>query len=179
MSFSLKIYSVFVLVMSGLIPVFAQDNDFLKTEGEVVEGEFLISKELEITLPPAQRIFQKVAPDEIEAKDTEPLQYSFSNYTPQLTDIKTRLRVLKLKDEKLTAKPGSYLTLGFGNFITPYIDAGLNSGPNKTGYYGLKLGHLSSLKGPVDKGNSGDSHSNIDVFGAYIGGKASIGGSLG
>ena len=167
-----------VFLLIGILPVVAQENDFIKEEGEVVEGEFLISKELEITLPSAQRIFQKVAPDEINAKVTEPLQYTFSAYTPQLKDIRTRLRVLKLKDEKSVPKPGSYLKLGFGNYITPYVEAGLNSGVNKMGNYGVKLYHLSSLNGPVDKENSGDSHSSINLFGKYIGGKVSIGGDL-
>lgn len=180
MNFLDRLIAVFALLIVGIIPVYAQVEDFIKDEGEVVEGEFLISKELEITLPAAQRIFEKVPPDEINEKETEPLQYNFRNYTPQLSDIRTRLRVLKLKDEKLiTMRPPSYITLGFGNYLTPYIDAALNSGVNKSGNYGIKLRHLSSRNGPVDNANSGDSHSNIDLFGKYAGDKASIGGKLG
>ena len=178
MSAVFRIGLSYVFLMIGMLPAIAQENDFIKTEGEVVEGEFLINKELEITLPTAQRIFQKVAPDEINSKVTEPLQYTFSAYSPQLKDIRTRLRVLKLKGEKSVPKPGSYLKLGFGNYITPYVEAGLNSGVNKMGNYGVKLYHLSSLNGPVDKENSGDSHSSINLFGKYVGGKASIGGDL-
>lgn len=178
MSAVFRIGLSYVFLMIGMLPAIAQENDFIKTEGEVVEGEFLINKELEITLPTAQRIFQKVAPDEINSKVTEPLQYTFSAYSPQLKDIRTRLRVLKLKGEKSVPKHGSYLKLGFGNYITPYVEAGLNSGVNKMGNYGVKLYHLSSLNGPVDKENSGDSHSSINLFGKYVGGKASIGGDL-
>lgn len=170
---------VFVFLLCGNALVFSQEGDFIKDEGEVVEGEFLISKTLEITLPAAQRIFQKVQPDEINSKQTEPLEYTFKDYTPQLHDIRTRLRVLKLKDERQGSKPGSYVTLGFGNYFTPYVDAAINSGVNKTGYYGAKLGHLSSKNGPVDDGNSGDSHSEVKLFGKYIGKKASISGDLG
>ena len=169
---------VLIFLLTGIIPVIAQEEDFIKDEGEIVEGEFLINKELEITLPSAQRIFKKVLPDEINAKETEPLQYTFKDYTPQLSDIRTRLRVLKLKDERLTSKPGSYLKLGIGNYLTPYLEAALNSGVNRDGNYGIKLRHLSSKNGPVDKENSGDSHSSINLFGKYIGGRASIGGDL-
>ena len=170
---------LFIFLLIGIIPVIAQEEDFIKDEGEIVEGEFLINKELEITLPSAQRIFKKVQPDEINAKETESLQYTFKDYTPQLSDIRTRLRVLKLKDERLTSKPGSYLKLGFGNYLTPYIEAALNSGVNRNGNYGINLRHLSSVNGPVDKDNSGDSHSSINLFGKFIGSKASIGGDLG
>ena len=173
--------SIFVVVLLGMaiMPVFGQDKDFIPAEGEVVEGEFLINKQLEITLPTAQRIFQKVPPDEIDSKQTDPLEYTFKNYTPPLTDIRTRLRVLKLKDENaIVSAPGSYLKLGFGNYYTPFVEAALNSGPNKTGNYGLKVHHLSSKNGPVDKENSGDSHSSIGLFGNYIGGNASVGGDL-
>lgn len=179
MSVLYKLGFVFIYLIIGFVPSFAQEEDFIKDEGEIVEGEFLINKELEITLPSAQRIFKKVQPDEINAKETEPLQYTFKDYTPQLNDIRTRLRVLKLKDERLTSKPGSYLKLGFGNYLTPYLEAALNSGVNRDGNYGIKLHHLSSVNGPVDKDNSGDSHSSIDLFGKYIGRKASIGGNLG
>lgn len=179
MNFLAKIVTVFIMLIIGFIPVFGQEEDFIKDEGEVVEGEFLINKELEITLPAAQRIFQKVPPDEINAKETEPLQYTFQDYTPQLKDIRTRLRVLKLKEERISSnKPSSYFNLGFGNYLTPYLEAALNSGVNKTGNYGIKLYHLSSKNGPVDKENSGDSHSKISLFGKYVGSKASLGGNL-
>ncbi|MCG8307713.1 MAG: hypothetical protein MI975_10020 [Cytophagales bacterium] len=173
-----KIIALIIFAFAALSG-YAQEEDFLKDEGEVVEGEFLISKELEISLPPAQRIFQKVAPDEIDEKKAEPLQYSFSSYTPQLRDINTRLRVLKLKNEKFASRPGSYLNMGFGNYVTPYLEAALNSGVNTAGNYGLKVYHLSSARGPVDKGNSGSSTSAIDLFGKYVGGKASLAGDVG
>ena len=178
MTLLIKNILALVIIFLATIPVVAQEEDFINDEGEVVEGEFLISKELEISLPNAQRIFQKVAPDEIDTKETEPISYTFSTYSPQLSDIKTKLRVLKLKTERYIPKPSSYLNLGFGNYITPYLEAALNSGANKTGNYGLRLYHLSSANGPVDKKNSGDSESRVKLFGKYIGSQASISGDL-
>lgn len=174
-----SIYFVFAILLIRIIPSKAQESDFIKDEGEIVEGEFQINKELEISLPSAQRIFKKVLPDEINATETEAIQYTFKDYAPPLNDIKTRLRVLKLKDPKITSKPDSYIKIGIGNYLTPYLDASLNSGKSKTTNYGLKLNHLSSVNGPVDGGNSGDSHTNVNLFGKFIGRKASIGGDLG
>lgn len=180
MNLLVKIVAVFVFIVFGIAPVFGQEEEFISDQGEVVEGEFVINKQLEISLPAAQRIFQKVPPDEINSRETEPLLYTFQNYTPQLQDIRTRLRVLKLKEEKIKLNQAtSYINLGFGNYLTPYLEAALNSGVNKTGSYGLKAYHLSSKNGPVDQENSGDSHSKINLYGKYTGGKASISGNLG
>lgn len=175
----MKVLSLFVFVFAIAGTAFSQEEDFINEEGEVVEGEFLINKELEISLPAAQRIFQKVPPDEVNSRTTEPLQYTFQDYSPSLNDIPTRLRVLKLKDEKVTSKPASYLDLGFGNYLTPYLSAGLNSGIKKTGNYGLNVYHLSSASGSIDDENSGDSHSKASLFGKYVGEGASIAGNLG
>ena len=180
MNFLLKIFLLFIFTIHGIVPLCAQQEEFITDEGEVVEGEFVINKQLEISLPPAQRIFQKVPPDEVNARETEPLNYTFQSYTPQLPDIHTRLRVLKLKEERVKLNPpSSYFNIGFGNYFTPYLEAALNSGVNKTGNYGLKAYHLSSKNGPVDKENSGDSHSKISLFGKYVGSKASVSGNLG
>lgn len=157
---------------------FAQDTDFIPDEGEVVEGEFVISKELEITLPSAQRIFQKVPPDELNERESEPIEYTFREYTPELKEIPTRLRVLKLKDTRILQGPTSFITLGFGNYLTPLFKLGVNSGANKQSNLGVNISHLSSINGPVDKSNSGDSETNVGVFGKYIGNVASISGDI-
>ena len=174
----LKIYLTLIIALTGFSSAFAQEERPAE-EGEVIEGEFEINKELEIVLPSAQRVFEKVPPSEFETKEVEPLQYSFGEFRPELPDITTRLRVLKLKTDKITVKPSSYIKLGFGNYLTPLIDIGINSGPNKTGNIGARLYFLGSNKGPVDKQNSGDSHTAVSLYGKHIGGKASISGELG
>jgi hypothetical protein len=179
MSFNRKFYALFLACLMALTTSIAQDRDFIPDEGEVVEGEFVISKELEISLPAAQRLFQKVPPDELEKRESEPIQYSFRDYTPELSDIPTKLRVLKLKDTKITQGPSSYLTVGFGNFLTPLFQLGINSGANIRSNIGLNISHLSSMNGPVDKKNSGDSQTKIGLFGKYIGSSASISGDVG
>jgi len=178
MSMRKKICATFLILISLSGWISAQDTDFIPDEGEVVEGEFVISKELEITLPSAQRIFQKVAPDEIEKRETEPIQYTFREYTPELQDIPTRLRVLKLKDPKVLQGPSSFIKLGFGNFLTPLFQLGINSGASKQSNIGVDVSHLSSMNGPVDKKNSGDSETRVSLFGKYVGDKASIDGDI-
>ncbi len=178
MKVSNKIWVLLLFLPWFAIEALAQDTEFIPEEGEVVEGEFVISKELEITLPTAQRIFQKVPPDELNERETQPIEYTFREYTPDLQDIPTRLRVLKLKDTRITQAPTSFIKLGFGNYLTPLFQLGILSGVNKQSNIGLNISHLSSFNGPVDKKNSGDSQTNFGVFGKYIGQSASISGDL-
>lgn len=178
MIFTRRIFLILISFFAGNLALIAQNRDFIREEGEVVEGEFVINKELDITLPTAQRIFIKVPPEELERRETEPLQYSFADYKPTLIDIPTQLRVLKLKDAVVTQSPASYLKLGFGNYFTPLFQLGLNSGASKQSNYGLKIDHLSSKNGPVDKDKSGDSRTTFGVFGKHIGGKASLEGDV-
>jgi hypothetical protein len=77
MSLNKKFYALFLASLLALTASMAQDRDFIPDEGEVVEGEFVINKELEISLPAAQRLFQKVPPDEIDKRESEPIQYTF------------------------------------------------------------------------------------------------------
>ncbi len=178
MDFLKTIIFIPLAILAFNITALAQERDFIKEEGEVVEGEFVINKELDISLPAAQRIFAKVSPDELDKRETEPLQYTFGDYKPQLIDITTQLRVLKLKDPVITQGPASYLKLGFGNYFTPLFQLGLNSGASKKSNYGLKLDHLSSKNGPVDKQNSGDSRTSFGAYGKHIGSTASLEGDV-
>jgi hypothetical protein len=174
-----KVYLVGFLVLAAMSAVLAQDDAFAHDGGEVVEGEFLINKQLEIVLPAAQRLFRKVPPEAVERQQLEPIEYNFLNYSPVLPDIPTRLRVLKLKDQKLMQQPSSFLTLGFGNYNTPLVRLGINSGRRKRSNIGLNVSHLSSLNGPVDKGNSGNSATTVGLFGKQVGREASLEGELG
>lgn len=147
-------------------------------EGEVVEGQVIIDKNLKIELPPANRISEKVPPRAPDEDSGREITYELQDYDLSLTDLPVRLRVLKLKGEKRPVYSGNYVKLGFGNYITPFLDFGLNSTSNAKGYYGVSLQHISSLKGPVDKDYSADSYSSIGLYGKYTGDKALIKGRL-
>jgi hypothetical protein len=164
------------LCFSIAADVMAQDPAIDEPEG--LEEEVIINKDLKLELPPAQRNFEKVPPDTEVGSSSEDIQYEYQEFELDIQSLPARLRVLKLKEEKPKKYSGNYFTLGFGNYLTPYIAAGLNSSNNKQGLYGLNLEHISSRYGPVDQENSGDAHSSIGLMGKYIGGKASIGGDL-
>ncbi len=175
----MRITVFFIAIM--VLPVFLYGQRAVKTttDGDVVEGEFIINKNLEITLPPAQRIVGQVPAEEADKRDSEPLSYTFIRYNPKLPDITTRLRVLKLKDiSPKTTQPG-YVNIGFGNYLTPLVQAGFNTGVSKSSNYGVRFNHQPSGNGPVDKGNSGDGHSHLGIYGKSIGKAVSIDGNIG
>ena len=167
--------SLWLLPAMGSTSLFAQEQR--QEEGEVLAGEVIINKNLDIELPPANRVFEKVPPRS-EEKAIPAVQYNLRYYDLTLPDLPVRLRVLKLKGEKLPVYSGNYLTLGFGNYLTPFIDFGLNSTANPSGYYGVHLRSLSSFKGPVDKDYSSESNSSIAAYGLYAGRAASIHGRV-
>ncbi len=150
----------------------------LPDDGKGLEEEVIINKDLKLELPPAQRNFEKVPPDGQVGMKGDEIEYEYKAFDLDLQYLPARLRVLKLKDETLSRYSGNYFTLGFGNFLTPYIAAGLNSSQNKNGFYGLNVEHISSRYGPIDKENSGDAHSRAGITGKYVGTKASITGDV-
>ncbi len=169
---------LFIAIMVLPVLLFGQRAVKTTTDGDVVEGEFIINKNLEITLPPAQRIVGQVPAEETDKRESEPLSYTFIRYNPKLPDITTRLRVLKLKDiTPKTTLPG-YVNIGFGNYLTPLVQAGFNTGVGKSSNYGIRFHHQSSTNGPVDKGNSGDGHTNLGIYGKSIGKTVSLDGNI-
>jgi hypothetical protein len=157
--------------------IFAQD-DFGDQQGEILEEEVIINKDLKIELPPAQRQFEKVPPQTTEVEGMGDIQYDYKEFDLPIADIPTRMRVLKLKQEPKPSYTGNYLKLGMGNYLTPYAEASLNSTDLSDGYYGVRLMHRSSRFGPVDQENSGESRNVLDLYGKYIGGSAFIDGSV-
>ncbi len=175
MKITLFKYMLISLIWCTPFMVMAQDGD---QEGEITEGEFKINKDLKITLPSAQRVFQKVPPRPVQETGNQNIDYNFDVAEPKVPDIETRLRVLKLKDEPIPYYSSNFIRLGFGNYISPLFDVSINSNADKTASYGVRYHHFSSLHGPVDKRNSGDGHNDFDLYGKYIGSKASLSGSL-
>lgn len=169
---------IVLLLALVVISELASAQDEKQDRGEVVEGEVIIDKSLNTELPPADRIFEKVPPRAPEEGVTEQIKYKIRDFDVPISDLPVRLRVLKLKEEKLPVYSGNFVKLGIGNYLTPFLDAGLNSKTNPSEYYGVHINHISSLYGPVDKQNSADSHSKIGVYGKYTGSKASLSGRL-
>ncbi len=177
----MKIYIInFIVVFatfSLVSPAIAQDK---KNKGEIEGRQVIIEKNLKITLPEADRNFEKVPPPADQSADTEKLNYDISYVnSSNIPDLNPTLKVLKIKTERPVQLYENYVKLGFGNYLSPYLAAYLHNTPNKNASYGASLFHHSAVNGPVDGKNSGNGLSEIKVHGKYMGNAATTGAELG
>ena len=147
-------------------------------EGEIDDTEVVIEKDREIELPEASRQFERVPPADVQAPKVD-VAYQFEEVTPQLPTIDPKIRVLKIKEPPLDKLYGNYVKVGFGNFLTPYVDFFANNTRNDEYAYGVHVEHLSSRFGPVDQDNSGNSHTQVGVEGKYFVNGNTLSGELG
>ena len=139
---------------------FGQDWD----EGELEDLEIEIIKERQITLPQANRNFEKIPPRPAES-DKPTFNYDFRPFTLQASQINPAIRPLKLKQEDATNIFGGYLSAGYGNYASPYLEGFINTRRDRNKLVGAHAFLRSSDKGPVDGKNSGSGSSGVSVFG--------------
>lgn len=147
------------------------------TDGSLDPVEIEIVTERQIKLPAANRNFEKVPPAPSDPLKPS-LTYNFRQLNFQTPEISPAIRPLKLKQESSSNAYGSYISLGYGNYASPYVEAFLNSGRNKDRLVGAHLLHHSSAKGPVDEKNSGSGTTGISLFGKTFGKHVSLKGDL-
>jgi hypothetical protein len=137
-------------------------------EAEIAPVEVEIIRERKIVLPEAIRLFEKIPPRPAEPIKPE-ITYEFKAFqfsTPQANPV---IRPLKLKDEEQREVYGGFLSAGYGNYASPYLEAFINSKRDKNKLLGAHAFLNSSGKGPVDGKNSGSGNSGISVFARSFG----------
>lgn len=161
---TLIILKIFLL-LAAVLPIgsaFGQDDDEQATGLEDVEIE--IVKERQITLPQATRNYEKVPPRAAETAKPS-VSYDFRPFTFQAGQINPSIRPLKLKQESASDVFGGYLSAGYGNYASPYLEGFINSRRDRKKLVGAHAFHRSSGKGPVDDKNSASGSSGVSVYG--------------
>jgi hypothetical protein len=146
-------------------------------QGEIQKVEIEIVKDKQINLPKADRNFEKVPPRPAEPAKPE-IAYDFKNISFVTPDYNPALRPLKLKTEPITKIYGNYLSAGFGNYASPFLEGYATTKRDKNKFYGVKLFHHSFGSGPVDSGNSSSGTTELKGFGKLIGKSLAVGGAL-
>lgn len=141
---------------------FAQNDDESAIGLEDVEIE--IVKERQISLPEATRNFEKIPPRPAETSRPS-FSYDFQPFTFQAGQINPAIRPLKLRQEDASKVFGGYLSAGYGNYASPYIEGFINSRRDKKKLVGAHAFHRSAGKGPVDGKNSASGSSGVSVYG--------------
>ena len=154
-----RIHLIILLVILTGVSAFAQEP----WEGEIESKEVVITNVREITLPKANRLFEKIPPRPAEPIKPE-ITYQFKAFNFNTPEINPVIRPLKLKQQSNEDAYRGYVSLGYGNYGSPYAEAFINNKPNKNNLIGAHALLNSSSKGPVDDKNSGGGMSEISVF---------------
>ncbi len=133
-------------------------------EGELEDVEIEIVKERQITLPKANRNFEKIPPKPSDPIRT-PMKYDFRPFSFQTAQFTPQIRPLKLKQEESSKATGGSISVGYGNYSSPYLEGFINTKKDKNKLVGAHAFLKSSDKGPVDGVNSGGGMAGVSVFG--------------
>ena len=134
-------------------------------EGEIENVEIEILRERQITLPRANRNFEKVPPRPAEPIVPE-IVYQLQQFTFELPGYKPSLRPLRIKQEEISRIYGNYVSAGFGNFSSPYLEAWTTTKRDKQRLLGAHFYHRSFRNGPVDDRNSASGNTQLRLFGS-------------
>jgi hypothetical protein len=154
----------FVLICTLLLSSLITTLNAQDTQGEIEKVEIVIEKNRQIVLPKADRNFEKVPPRPVEPIKPE-ITYDFKDVAFVTPDYNPAIRPLKLKTEPISKIFGNYISAGYGNYASPYLEGYATTKRDKNKFYGVKLFHHSFGNGPVDSGNSASGSTEIKVFG--------------
>src|SRR6187551_751986 len=172
---------VFVLLMTTFCLSFdgaAQQQEWGEDGGKIEAVEIEIVKERQITLPKANRNFEKIAPRPSEPIKP-PITYDFRSFNFQAPQVNPLVKPLKLKPESKSNVYGGYLRAGFGNYVSPLLEGYINTTRDKNKLIGAHVYWNGSDKGPVDGKNSGSGSSGISVYGKSFSENIAISGNAG
>jgi hypothetical protein len=158
---SLLILTLFI----GSTAAFAQVKR--DDKGEIEDAEIVIEKNKALELPEASRNFEKITAP-VRQPDPVLQDYQYIDRSVRLPDLNPKFRVLQMPQDPQKKLTGNYVKGGIGNYLTTYLDGYFNSTRNSDYSYGLRVKHLASGFGPVDKENSGNSQNMIGVHGRYF-----------
>lgn len=131
---------------------------------DLEDVEIEIVKERQITLPPANRNFEKIPPRPAESARPS-FDYDFKPFSFQSGQINPAIRPLKLKQETPSNVLGGYLSAGYGNYQSPYLEGFINSRRDRNKLVGAHAFLHNSGKGPVDGENSASGSSAVSLYG--------------
>src|ERR1700754_1596775 len=120
-----KLIFIGLLLLISTSVVLAQEE----TGAEIEAVEIEIVKEKQITMPKANRNFEKVPP-----RPADPLApamtYDFKSLNFIAPDYNPVVKPLRLKDETLSKIYGNYVSAGFGNYNSPFLRGSIASKRN-------------------------------------------------
>ena len=108
-------YIFLCIAIAGSNSARAQEQWEKEGEGEIKDVEIEITKERQLTLPRANRNFERIPPRPYEPIKPA-IKYEFRNFKFTSPDFNPIIRPLRLKPEEISRMNGNYLSAGFGNY---------------------------------------------------------------
>ncbi|MCK6617980.1 MAG: hypothetical protein L6Q51_10075 [Cyclobacteriaceae bacterium] len=164
----MKLKQVLIFLLVGFAGFVSSGQDPKPIEAEIAPVEVEIVRERKIVLPEAVRLFEKIPPRPAEPIKPE-ITYEFRSFQFSSPQVNSAIRPFKLKDEEAEDIYGGFISAGYGNYASPYLEAFVNSKRDKTKLLGAHAFLNSSGKGPVDGRNSGSGNSGVSVFARSFG----------
>lgn len=158
------------LMVSTIGTAFGQEE--WEEGGEIESVEIEIVKEKQITLPRAERNFEKIPP-----RPADPLKptfsYEFKSLKYQAPELSIDVRPLRVKQEELSKIYAGYISAGFGNYNSPYVEGSFTSKRDAQKFFGAELYHKSYGTGPVEGKLSASGDTRVNAFAKGMGTKLS------
>lgn len=160
----LTIVMIFTAHVSTLM---AQDDDRLNKE-------VTVEIEQKVEIDSADRNFDPIREPQREAK-VKDQEYGVVDYQFETEKVSPQIRVFRIKPPEKPELYQNFVKGGFGNYVTPYLEVFTSSGRDDEWQYNAHYKHFSSVNGPVDGQNSGQSLNELNLYGRrFIDDKMSV-----
>ncbi len=158
-------------------PAIAQETWEKEGQGEIKDLQIELTKERQLSLPRANRYFDKVPPRAFEpivpaiTYDVRRLAFPGPNFVPAI-------RPLRIKQEELTRLYGNYVSAGIGNYTSFMAEGSVSTKRDKNKLLGADFFWRGFGKGPVDGDNSASSNTRIVLYGKSVTDAVTLNGDL-
>jgi hypothetical protein len=138
-----------------------------KSQGEVKTDDIEIYKDTKVTLPQANRIFEKI-PTNVGDDARKPIRYEFieRKLPVQTPEFSPTVSMPQDNDDKTNSKAAKYnniIRAGFGNYAHTFLEAHVGIPMGEDNYHGIYVKHNNFRLGPVGANYSGSSQNLIKV----------------
>ena len=155
-----KVILIFLSLFS--ITLFAQEKTVKDT---LNTGEINVVKPYTPTISDAFKVKENPTLDSTKDISKDSVSYTINSIPVASTFTPTKGKAKGLAKEKMDKIYANYVSAGFGNNTTPFLEAYIHSSTTRYNDYGVFINHLSS-KGNVKDTllNSNYSDTNLDLF---------------
>lgn len=154
-----------------------------KSQGEVKTDDIEIYKDTKVSLPQANRIFEKI-PTNVGDDARKPIRYEFLErklpvQTPEFSPTVSMPQDGNDKTDSKAAKYNNIIRAGVGNYGHTFLEAHAGIPMGQDNYHGIYIKHNNFRLGPVGANYSGSSQNLVKIHSRTAFDAIKLEGSLG